>query len=217
MADIAAVDPELDELLGVSDDENVESKPHKEELDALLGGSDDGYEESKDQNKNDELNDLLGGSDDEVEDSTVKSKLETEKVIRSNELDQILGKVVDSKTSSKELKEKTQSTINISTSYRVPAQHQAVFVRTPNFIKIQTAEYDEVEYDDKAERVTFDGSTAVIRWRLKRDQDGRVVMDANGNPVKESNARVIQWADGSRQLVVGDAVFQCKNVDIDNW
>lgn len=28
--------------------------------------------------------------------------------------------------------------------------------------------------------------------------------DANGKPVRESNARIVRWSDGSYQLLIGD-------------
>lgn len=207
--------------IAVTDHEEVESK--RGELNDLLGGSDD---ESKGGN---ELNDLLGNSDDDSDHdkdfSTKDNGIQNisnsngeQAETRSNELDQILGKA-DSKFALKDQKAKTKSRVLLPSTYKVASDDVSVFVRTPNFIKIQAEEYDEALYDGMvdAERKEFDGSTAVVRWRLKRDENGEVVLDSTGKPVKESNARMIQWSDGSVQLVVGDAVFQCKNVDVDNW
>lgn len=202
---------------GVSDNElEVVQTSKNGELDELLGGSDD---EELEGNGN-ELNDLLG-SDDESEHSVHRDEVdENEKPIdqedsRINELDQILGKA-DVKTL-KDQRVKTQSKVVLPATYKVPADNASVFVRTPNFIKIQMDEYDEGLYNDESERILFEGSTAVIRWRVQRDSNGEIVCDSTGKPVKESNARMIQWSDGSVQLIVGDAVFQCKNVDVDNW
>lgn len=186
------------------------------ELDELLGGSDDDEGEGN----GNELNDLLG-SDDESEnslrpdDEDQNTRLNEQEDSRTNELDQILGKA-DVKTA-KDQRIKTQSKIVLPATFKVPANNASVFVRTPNFIKIQMDEYDEALYNDETERTLFEGSTAVIRWRVQRDENGEIVCDSAGKPVKESNARMIQWSDGSVQLVVGDAVFQCKNVDVDNW
>lgn len=205
-ADAAASDEEL-EVVHTSKDG---------ELDELLGGSDD--DESK--GNGNELNDLLG-SDDESEhslnheDGDENVRPNEQEDSRTNELDQILGKV-DVKTT-KDQRVKTQSKVVLPATYKVPADNASVFVRTPNFIKIQMEEYDEALYNDDTERTLFEGSTAVVRWRVQRDENGEIVCDSAGKPIKESNARMIQWSDGSMQLVVGDAVFQCKNVDVDNW
>ena len=201
-----------------SDDElEVLKDPKQDELNELLGGSDD---EGEDNGNGNELNDLLGNSDDDSakDDNAVENNdtIGGQVDLRSNELDQILGKA-DIKPSFKDTRTKTKSKVVLPATYKVPANNLSVFVRTPNFIKIQTDAYDEVLYEDKNERQLFDGSTAVVRWRIKVDERGEPVLDTNGKPVMESNARMIQWSDGSVQLVVGDAVFQCKNVDVDNW
>jgi len=202
-----------------SDDELEVLKDSKQdELNELLGGSDD---EGEGNDNGNELNDLLGNSDDDsVHDEDTNDKnagtVNGQEESRSNELDQILGKA-DIKPSFKDTRTKTKSKVVLPATYKVPANNQSVFVRTPNFIKIQTEAYDEALYDDKNERQLFDGSTAVVRWRIKVDERGEPVLDTKGKPVMESNARMIQWSDGSVQLVVGDAVFQCKNVDVDNW
>lgn len=203
-----------------SDDElEVVKDAKQDELNELLGGSDDEGEDNNDNGN--ELNDLLGNSDDDsVQDENANERntdtLSGQEESRSNELDQILGKA-DVKLSFKDTRTKTKSKVVLPVTYKVPASNQSVFVRTPNFIKIQTEAYDEALYDDKNERQLFDGSTAVVRWRIKVDERGEPVLDTRGKPVMESNARMIQWSDGSVQLVVGDAVFQCKNVDVDNW
>jgi hypothetical protein len=199
---------------------------NNDDLNELLGSdSDNGVGEEK----SNELNELLGDSDEDESPSTeMPSKKSSQTTIdefyagasaadgQVDELEQILGKA-DAKGAGKLQKSKTQSRIAMQTTYHVPNSHTTLFVRTPNFLKIQTTEYDQSLYEADSERKFLDGSTAVVRWRLKRDERGEVVADADGKPVKESNARVLRWADGSVQLVVGDAVFQCKSLGVDNW
>lgn len=205
-----------------SDEEQLVIKSSKQdELNDLLGGSDD--EDSK--VGGNELNDLLGNSDDDSDAVDANNETDTplpatsggdQEGARFDELEQILGKA-DIKSSFKDQRAKTKSKVVLPATYKVPSDYVSAFVRTPNFIKIQTQAFDEAIHDVEAERKDFDGSTAVVRWRIKRDENGEIVLDAAGKPVKESNARMIQWSDGSMQLVVGDAVFQCKNSDVDNW
>lgn len=38
-------------------------------------------------------------------------------------------------------------------------------------------------------------------------------VDAEGNRVRESNARFVRWSDGSLQLVVGDEVMDVEEID----
>lgn len=131
-------------------------------------------------------------------------------------MEQILGKA-DVKASTKELKARTQSKISMHPTYHVPASGSTVFVRTPNFLKIQPARYEESTYAADSERKLLDGSTAVARWRFKRYSNGEIVLGADGKPVKESNARLLQWADGTVHLVVGDAIFVCKTERVESW
>lgn len=205
MAEPAAENPDLNELLG--------------------SDSDGGVEEEKE--KQNELNELLGGSDDEEE--NVQSEKVSQRTMdeyyptgtensdgRIDELEQILGKV-EAKSGTKEMKSKTRSKILLQSTYKVPGSHTTSIVRAPNFLKIQTIEYDESIYRADSERKSMDGCTAVVRWRYKRNEMGEIMTDAHGKPVTESNARMLQWADGTVQLIVGDAVFQCKSSDVDNW
>lgn len=51
------------------------------------------------------------------------------------------------------------------------------------------------------------GATSVIRWRYKVDENGDFVIGQNGEPEKESNARLVKLYDGTFKLLVGDATF----------
>lgn len=42
-----------------------------------------------------------------------------------------------------------------------------------------------------------------IRWRFRKDKDG--------NEVKESNARIVRWSDGSTSLLLGEVFDVHKN------
>ena len=46
-----------------------------------------------------------------------------------------------------------------------------------------------------------------IRWRSVKDEDG--------NEVKESNARVVKWSDGTMSLLLGGEVFDIHKTKID--
>ena len=51
------------------------------------------------------------------------------------------------------------------------------------------------------------GATSVIRWRYKTDYKGDVELDNDGQPIKESNARLVKLKNGTYKLLVGDATF----------
>ena len=60
----------------------------------------------------------------------------------------------------------------------------------PKFLNVARGEYHPFEVDK-------DRSTTVIRWRRK---EGKI----------ESNARFVEWSDGSIQLMIGDEVMNVK-------
>ena len=47
----------------------------------------------------------------------------------------------------------------------------------------------------------------MIRWRYKLDYNGDIELDNDGQPVKESNARLVKLMNGTYKLLVGDATF----------
>lgn len=225
---------EINQLLGDSSDDDDEENAPLDGSHELSAGEVDGLQEGHKSNK-DELHDLLGDSDDDGDgpaitrdsyDNDSGELLADEQplitTIRSgNDLDDILGARTSAdevtKSPAKDTKDRSMSKMVLPYTYKSKAGDSSIFVRTPNFIKIQSAEYSRLSYNPDQERQFFDGATAVIRWRLKRDADGEVECDADGVPVKESNARMVEWSDGSMQLVVGDAVFQCKGLSLENW
>ena len=46
-----------------------------------------------------------------------------------------------------------------------------------------------------------------IRWRWSKDKDG--------NDIKESNARVVRWSDGTMSLLLGGEVFDIHKTKIE--
>jgi RNA polymerase-associated protein LEO1 len=52
-----------------------------------------------------------------------------------------------------------------------------------------------------------------IRWRFKKGQDGHNLTDEDGRPQYESNARFVEWEDGSKTLFVGKEAFNILDID----
>merc|ERR550539_1192804 len=84
------------------------------------------------------------------------------------------------------------------------------FVKLPNFLSMESRAFDPDTYEDELDedqaQQDEEGRTRLklkventIRWRQSYDKDG--------NPVKESNARVVKWSDGSYSLHLGNEIF----------
>merc|ERR1719507_1312467 len=84
------------------------------------------------------------------------------------------------------------------------------FVKLPNFLSMDSRPFDPDTYEDELDedqnQQDEEGRTRLklkventIRWRQSYDKDG--------NPVKESNARVVKWSDGSYSLHLGNEIF----------
>mmetsp|Transcript_81823 Transcript_81823/g.154522 ORF Transcript_81823/g.154522 Transcript_81823/m.154522 type:complete len:383 (-) Transcript_81823:12-1160(-) len=51
-----------------------------------------------------------------------------------------------------------------------------------------------------------------IRWRFQREADESIKHASNGRPLYESNARIVEWEDGSKTLHVGKESFNIAEV-----
>lgn len=91
------------------------------------------------------------------------------------------------------------------------------FVKLPNFLSIDPKTFDEQQYEDEVdeeELMDEEGRTRLklkventLRWRYAKDANGNLRYDEHGNLVKESNARMVRWSDGSLSLHLGNEVF----------
>ncbi|XP_028926778.1 RNA polymerase-associated protein LEO1 isoform X3 [Ornithorhynchus anatinus] len=83
------------------------------------------------------------------------------------------------------------------------------FVKLPNFLSVEPRPFDPQYYEDEfedEEMLDEEGRTRLklkventIRWRTRRDEQG--------NDIRESNARIVKWSDGSMSLHLGNEVF----------
>ena len=96
--------------------------------------------------------------------------------------------------------------INILVHF-VAKDNKNVFVgKLPNFIKVQSIPFDET-YDEEKQSLQLVGGTNIIRWRYKRNIQGEIEIDEKGNKIKESNAKIVKWKNGSYQIIIGDDIF----------
>jgi hypothetical protein len=195
---------DLNDLLGSDDESEGINSPSQEEKTDTLFDEPTGKEKQTPA----EVSNYLGSSDDEEAEMEVENYSTSQHPrISHNELDKIFGETEEGINRQQQLKKsKIASKLILPNSFKINPNSKTVFLRTPNFVKISTKLYESSLYRPEEEKKEFDSATSVIRHRLA----------SNGNTI-ESNARLIQWSDGSQQLIVGDAVFDMKSVPTDNW
>lgn len=102
--------------------------------------------------------------------------------------------------------------------------HALHYVKLPNFLSVETRPYDADTYEDEVDEdevLDEEGRARLklrventIRWRKKLDADGTEMLDDDGRPIRESNARVVKWSDGSMSLHLGDEIFDVSTMPL---
>lgn len=85
------------------------------------------------------------------------------------------------------------------------------YAKTPSFFRVESEPFKVSTFkgDDDVHHET-------IRWRLKRNEQGHVFKDAKGNLEIESNAKIVEFEDGSMQLLIGDEVINLRTMLANN-
>ena len=105
---------------------------------------------------------------------------------------------------------------------------EKMYVRVPEVLRIQSDGYEKQSYDAEEEikdfMVSFEKRgkmqvseaiiSDVVRWRAKVGSDGAPIIGADGNPVKESNARLQKLKSGGYRVIVGNSVYEAPTVAI---
>lgn len=83
------------------------------------------------------------------------------------------------------------------------------FVKLPNFLSVDTRPFDKDTYEDEIdEEETLDEEGRQrIKLKVSNTIRWREYMDDNGEMVKDSNARMVKWSDGSMSLHLGNEIF----------
>lgn len=89
--------------------------------------------------------------------------------------------------------------------------------KLPNILGIQSQCFDKERYDGDEEEKSYKGYTHnIIRWRYKKDATGELLRDAQGDLVRESNARFIKvrilHAAGILSVIWNDSLFVRRQV-----
>jgi RNA polymerase-associated protein LEO1 len=159
---------------------------------------------SDDQRKKDHR-ERTGGNGESAGDSPMHSQ-------GTDTLDEILGYAEKSAQS----KMRSSSNLCLKTPHNFSGT-TAYYLRTPNFIKINALPFTRETHNVQSEKVKFGKATSVIRWRYRQDNAGNIVRDSSGQPLKQSNARLVKWSDGTYQCIVGNEVFKIETPILQNW
>ncbi|KAK8782461.1 hypothetical protein V5799_016198 [Amblyomma americanum] len=83
------------------------------------------------------------------------------------------------------------------------------FVKLPNFLSVDTRPYDPQWYEDEVDEdeVLDEEGRARLKLKVENTVRWRYIYDKMGNPVRQSNARIIKWSDGSMSLHLGSEIF----------
>ena len=169
-----APQPSMNDLFGDSDDEEEEKK-------------EEAKEEEKKEEKTKLMSELFGDSDNDDEEKAAETKDDDESEMRLDEV------------KAKETVERTKDELEIALPMASRKNGEAVVVKVPK----KVVEFDPVPYE--AGRVAAEEEkVSVVRWRYKMDPaTGKPRRGRDGKPIKESNAKLVKYTDGSMQFVVG--------------
>ncbi|BGO92549.1 hypothetical protein NBRC10512_000469 [Rhodotorula toruloides] len=88
----------------------------------------------------------------------------------------------------------------------VPAGGKVWHAKMPNFLQLKTTAFDEAKWSPEEEEAETESQGRpplpdenTIRWRWTKDELGQVI--------KQSNARIVRWSDGSLSLQLGAELF----------
>lgn len=82
-------------------------------------------------------------------------------------------------------------------------------MKLPNFLSVDTRPFDQETYEDEIdEEETLDEEgRARLKLKVENTIRWREVPDDEGHILKESNARLVKWSDGSYSLHLGSEIF----------
>jgi len=83
--------------------------------------------------------------------------------------------------------------------------------KLPHMLAIIPTAYDRDTFDPHEEAEMYGAErlvSTIIRWRYVRDAQGEIKRDPKtGKLMRESNARIIQWSDGTKSIKIGQEIF----------
>ncbi|XP_031568240.1 RNA polymerase-associated protein LEO1-like [Actinia tenebrosa] len=117
-----------------------------------------------------------------------------------------------------EEEEEEETRIDVTIPYcRVPLGSELYFSKLPNFLSVETKPFDSALYEDDIEEdeILDEEGRARLKLKVENTVRWRYGKDQEGNEIKESNARIVRWSDGSMSLLVGQEVFDIQKTKIE--
>mmetsp|Transcript_30231 Transcript_30231/g.49946 ORF Transcript_30231/g.49946 Transcript_30231/m.49946 type:complete len:466 (-) Transcript_30231:906-2303(-) len=104
--------------------------------------------------------------------------------------------------------------MTVMESTRPPKDTTLHITKLPNLVGIQPEPFDEAAYSPELEEKEYNGYVHnMIRWRYKKDASGNFVRNDAGKLMRESNARLVKWDDGSITLNIGSEVLAVDSLE----
>jgi len=178
---------------------------NQDELDALFeDGDDEDNDETNNDNKNDKKNksEDLFGSDDEEGGDDDDLNLSLERVEDDTHTEQIREQKRRSTSQSADIQEFYENPYP-------PKDTSLIRVKLPNILSIQPKPFDPITFNDDElfeDRSGVVGLESVIRWRWVKDKYGELL--------RESNAKIYKWSDGSMYLHLGTEILEVNEHDL---
>ncbi|KAJ1374012.1 Paf1 complex component [Parelaphostrongylus tenuis] len=70
------------------------------------------------------------------------------------------------------------------------------FMKIPNFFSVAMKPFDPETYEDEDEEQVDDEGRTRLKLKVENTIRWRFAQDAEGNIIKESNAKIVRWSDG---------------------
>jgi len=86
---------------------------------------------------------------------------------------------------------------------------QIHFVKLPNFLSVETRPFERETYEDEVgdEETLDEEGRARLKLKVENTIRWQVSFDDEGNAIRESNAKLVRWSDGSLSMHLGGEVF----------
>lgn len=95
----------------------------------------------------------------------------------------------------------------------LPARDSIRLVRLSNILGLESQPYDRNTYQPP-DSTYYTDDQGTRRIKLSNQLRWRYAQDTDGNQIRQSNAKFVQWEDGSWQLMLGEDVLDVKELDM---
>ncbi|RHY23183.1 hypothetical protein DYB25_006870 [Aphanomyces astaci] len=112
-------------------------------------------------------------------------------------------------SSAREVNDAHHDELRIPKGPKAPKKTNLFFTRPPNVLRFVPDAFTTESIKKEKEETGDEGIYRnFVRWRYKLDAGGRIMVDPKtGLPMRETNARIVKWEDGSYTMCVGDEVL----------